>query len=1269
MAKRIVDEEMRFTIVVNGDKAQKELYDLEKSTRDLTSRNKELRAEQAKLVASGQKNSAAYKALSAEIKQNNTVIKANKAQMKALQEQIGVTGLTMAQLKKKAAELRLQLYNMVPGSAQFKKFNAELGAVNTRLSELRNQGRASELSLGSLANGFNKYAALGASAIATITGIVFSVQKLIDFNGKLSDAQSDVQKTTGLTKEEVDELTKSFGALDSRTSRINKLKIAEEGGRIGIAKEEIEDFVNIMDKAVVALGDSFPGGVEETASKLGKLKLLFKETKEQSVDEAYNTIGSAINELGANGVATEINIANFATRVGSLPDVLKPSIADTLALGAGFEESGIQAEIAGRAYSILLNQASTETEKFGEVMGITADEVARLINDDPLEFMIQFAEGLNGMNATDTADTLAYLGVQADGANKVLGALSNNTQRFRDLLVLSNDSMREGTSLVNEYNIKNTNFAATLDKLQKYFMGIFVSGPIVNGVKGLIMSLADLLGIADDLSEAFDKESKQLFENTKANRALAESSADLLDEYEALMDEGVDPTTEAKKRLDEITLILSDNLGDSVIAIDKETGALLLNTQAVREQIKLKRFAADEDAATIASRLKGAQDEIKLLEQRQKALQPTLEGRTRLARKALAPFGTTVAQDDFQRGLPEVQELNKVSKAYMQLSDDIEVQKERVAEFLVQLKELNFSEADVDNLFKTNTGNDAPAGPLQGTFNAGGLDNGDLFKTPTGGTPAQKEARKSLLDFQRETEDARLELISDSYRKELEMQRVAHERKIADLQSQKQTGTAGATEVNAEINRQIAVQNEINNLRVGTIVENGIQDRIEKLGDGYEREKQLRLVQHNQQLAALGDNEKKKLELQEDFNKRELVEEEKQLQELLRIVDEIKDSGYFGGVNLDLLTTEQLQVFESLADDLILKLSEIGVAKAALSKGGGSESDLDAGNSLAQSFESTDIFGFTPQQWAETFDSLDTVNEKMQAAVVVATAMSNAYGQYNDFVNNKTQIELANFEKAQQKKKDALERNLESGYVNQRQYNESVRAIEQETEARRAEAEYEQAKRNKVQALANIAINTAAAIMGIWAQVPKFDFGVSAGLMTAFVGGLGLLQAGLVAATPLPAKGYEMGYYGNMPVQREQDGKVFNASYGGTPSTQLVDQPKYFLAGEGGKDFPEMIIDGRAFKNFNPDFKNSLYREIARVKGYEGGYYQKEGSQASSSGSNDVMLMATLARTNEVLDRIQSEGIEAFLVRSFRTAKDLQEDIEDYNKLRNKNKK
>lgn len=42
MAKRIVDEEMKFEIIINGDNARKELYALEKATRRLTEENKGL---------------------------------------------------------------------------------------------------------------------------------------------------------------------------------------------------------------------------------------------------------------------------------------------------------------------------------------------------------------------------------------------------------------------------------------------------------------------------------------------------------------------------------------------------------------------------------------------------------------------------------------------------------------------------------------------------------------------------------------------------------------------------------------------------------------------------------------------------------------------------------------------------------------------------------------------------------------------------------------------------------------------------------------------------------------------------------------------------------------------------------------------------------------------------------------------------------------------------------------------------------------------------
>jgi len=90
--------------------------------------------------------------------------------------------------------------------------------------------------------------------------------------------------------------------------------------------------------------------------------------------------------------------------------------------------------------------------------------------------------------------------------------------------------------------------------------------------------------------------------------------------------------------------------------------------------------------------------------------------------------------------------------------------------------------------------------------------------------------------------------------------------------------------------------------------------------------------------------------------------------------------------------------------------------------------------------------------------------------------------------------------------------------------------IREEQEEKRLELEEKkrveqvrQAKFQKAAAATQIALNTAQAIMGIWAQVPKFDFGISAGLLTAFVAALGAAQIAAVLAKPIPkySKGTE----------------------------------------------------------------------------------------------------------------------------------------------------
>ena len=166
--------------------------------------------------------------------------------------------MSVKQLKQEAILLRRELDRVVPGSNQYNALQTQLGAVNGRLAEVRGSAAATSSSFGSLAAQFNHYS--GIITVALFIGFGVSIQSVIDRNNKLVDAQTAVAKTVNMTKEEVEDLTKTFATFDTRTSRIDLLKIAETGGRLGVGKAQIKDFVQEVDKANVALGDGFAGG-------------------------------------------------------------------------------------------------------------------------------------------------------------------------------------------------------------------------------------------------------------------------------------------------------------------------------------------------------------------------------------------------------------------------------------------------------------------------------------------------------------------------------------------------------------------------------------------------------------------------------------------------------------------------------------------------------------------------------------------------------------------------------------------------------------------------------------------------------------------------------------------------------------------------------------------------------------------------------------------------------------------------------------------------
>lgn len=205
--------------------------------------------------------------------------------------------------------------------------------------------------------------------------------------------------------------------------------------------------------------------------------------------------------------------------------------------------------------------------------------------------------------------------------------------------------------------------------------------------------------------------------------------------------------------------------------------------------------------------------------------------------------------------------------------------------------------------------------------------------------------------------------------------------------------------------------------------------------------------------------------------------------------------------------------------------------------------------------------------------------------------------------------ELNQYKKDQNAKRKALDQRLERGEISQEQYMASVSQMDAELEKKEAEIADKQAKREKALAIMGAVINTATAIMRIWADVPKIDFGASTIALTAFAAALGAAQIATIAAEPLPSAsaGYKDGvllggtYDGkdDQPAMLSKGEMVLNPKQA---STALWNMANGSMVGNGFdydrlaaamSNQPAPIMDYREFTQFGK--RVSTIKEIARV--------------------------------------------------------------------------
>lgn len=1311
---------------------------------------------------------------------------------------------TFTALNREVRTLSRELRNLSPGTEEFQQRAAQLREAQAHFNRVRDEINQVNGAITQTATSTSRFGDIvrGVFTGNLITGFFSSfvgkARESVEELLKVSDLMTGVEKTTGLASEEVRQLWNEFDELNTRTSKQELLNIAQIGGRLGITdKEQIKEFTEEIDKIYVALGDSFQGGLEEVTTKVGKLKNLFEETRDQNYGEALNAIGSALNELGANGSSSEQNITDFATRIGALPAVLKPSIEKTLGLGAAFEESGIDAEVASSGYSRFMSVAGNNIAAFAKQMKLTTKEASELFNTHPEEFFLRFGESLKGLGAEQTAGVLKGLKLNTLEVQKALGTAGEKADRFRELMNLSGQAMQDGTSIQNEFNKVNENTAAIWEKIKKVFAETFTSDTMAQWFGGLIKLLGWLTGVtskAGDGVKVFRERiaflakaivvcttaivsyraavylstvtTKAAWQQTILYNAAQKASSPiiaivkgvtlLLSAAKASLTGNTIRATAAMRAFNAVTKAnpwglllgaitavvsaialfskkqkeLSGSTNESVNSFDKEISKLaalrkiiadnnvpLDKRKEIIDQLKTqypKYLEGIKNEGTLTDELAKKLDQVNrnlILKARLSKNQSLIEEQSGVAAEAQAKMEVEQKKVEseirnLQNKIAYVADLDLKGKdfatQYKTILNDSQLKQRpqliaafriAMADYLEAKKEYTKEEKKLNELL--NVG--AELGLRQkGQEKDVNLDDGVTVygnkNTITDDDDKTKKQPKDYADEYRNANKARLaaeqELqkeITQGLEESLDKQLALTEQKYNDKRFKLQQENADLEQDILKLKTEAKGNNDPNLLK--TIQEKRkLQELNKQIAVEYEKQEQAELTQvrekHSakevertlkemndclavkkrekaEELLLIQDLDTAKEALRGQISDKELsqiktLEEAKKA--LRRKADEeiLKESlASFEAQKkllMDYLQTVTGEAKDKLIEDIQKVEEQMTKVKEHLDNLNTKEVDKAAGSEL----EKVDILGYSAKDWEDVFKNLDNVHARFRAAEMGIGAMNNAFSMFSQLQENLNARELSKYTANQQKKKQALLDQLNQGYISQAQYQKEVQRLDEEAEAKKKELAIKQFKAQKSANMLNIIANTALAVMRAYS-----DAGPLAGTpLAAIVGAIGAVQLGIVAAQQPPSYakgGYTKGLGFTDETGQEIAGVVHGKEY-------VI--PAMLLADPQVARVTEWIEAKRTGKVQNTYATGG---NVSTVSDEPSTLAKSESLSKSETSMSE--LKNTLTQLTATLDRLEKNGLDAYVIADAKNGREMQRAIKEYENIREKNRR
>lgn len=265
------------------------------------------------------------------------------------------------------------------GSKQWNEYNEKLKQVKSELKKIADEQKVvtdSGLSFKDMLDIGGNISMIATTALQMKDNVADFMRDNVNAYIELDAEMANVQKYTGLTREQIELLNRELDKLDTRTSKIKLNQLVEEGGRGGLRSiEELVQYAKAADIINVALDELGEGATEA----IFKLSTIFGDKDKLGVEGSMMAVGSVINELSQNCTAAAPYLANFTkclAGVGAQADMTIPQI---MGFAAVLDSQGQAVEMSATAVSQLITKMFQDPAKIAKAVGMDVQEFTNMV--------------------------------------------------------------------------------------------------------------------------------------------------------------------------------------------------------------------------------------------------------------------------------------------------------------------------------------------------------------------------------------------------------------------------------------------------------------------------------------------------------------------------------------------------------------------------------------------------------------------------------------------------------------------------------------------------------------------------------------------------------------------------------------------------------------------------------------------------------------------------------------------------------------------------